>query len=387
MSFSATESMTLSVAMAVKDGERHLAAAIDSVLAQSFADFEFLIVDDASCDRTPEILAHYARRDSRIAVFRNATNLGPYPSANLAISRARGRYIARHDADDVSPQDRFAVQLAALESNPAACLVTGGVEVFVDGASASSTVMRPASWQPKLEWDLLFSNVVGAGAHVMFPRIVRGAPVRFPATHRYAEDYGLWCRLVREGQVVCPVDVVYRYRCHGSSITSRYKADQDACMFDMRQGYQSTFLRSAIDPAQSRAISSFWRMDSSRTVAAGIEQVPSILKALRAGFLSDVDSRYGRQARLRASAELERDCTERIAYWLVRAIRCRDAHGFRHVAAMPASASQATRVSAEVCRRLAAAAVRRVTRIGTARQRELGVSQPDRYVTEASSRN
>src|SRR5712691_12480269 len=95
--------MRLSVIMAVRNGERFVSEAIESVLAQSVTDFEFLIVDDGSTDGTSRILSQYQRRDSRICVLHNHDNLGPYPSANLALMRARGRFVARHDADDISP--------------------------------------------------------------------------------------------------------------------------------------------------------------------------------------------------------------------------------------------------------------------------------------------
>src|SRR6266446_6576122 len=106
--------MRLSVIMAVRNGEQYVSEAIESVLAQSVTDFEFLIVDDASTDGTPRILSEYQRRDSRICVWHNQSNLGPYPSANRALMRARGRFVARHDGDDISPPERFAIQLAAL---------------------------------------------------------------------------------------------------------------------------------------------------------------------------------------------------------------------------------------------------------------------------------
>src|ERR1700738_2016230 len=92
--------MRLSVVMAVRDGEPYVRDAIESVLSQSVPDFEFLIVDDASTAGTSAPLPESQRRDSRISVCRNDSALGPYPSATRALTQARGRVIARHDADD-----------------------------------------------------------------------------------------------------------------------------------------------------------------------------------------------------------------------------------------------------------------------------------------------
>jgi glycosyltransferase involved in cell wall biosynthesis len=174
--------MTLSVIMAVRDGERHLREALDSVLAQSVGDFEFVIVDDASSDETPAILDAYRQRDRRIRVMRNERCVGPYPSANRGLLAAQGDIIARHDADDVSPPDRFAIQLEMFRRG-APVLVAGTVEMFRDSEQASR-IINPPDWQPRLEWELLFTNVIGAGSHVMFPRVVEGVPVGTPKTTR-----------------------------------------------------------------------------------------------------------------------------------------------------------------------------------------------------------
>src|SRR5947209_7962472 len=119
--------MRLSVVMAVRNGEPYIRDAIESVLAQSVSDFEFLIVDDASTDQTASILSEYRRQDSRIRVWQNHRQLGPYPSVNRMLLHARADVIARHDADDVSPPERFSIQLDALESSPDVALVTGAV--------------------------------------------------------------------------------------------------------------------------------------------------------------------------------------------------------------------------------------------------------------------
>src|SRR5437867_3595436 len=228
--------------MAVRNGRPYVNEAIESVLAQSVGDFELLIVDDASTDDTLAVLREYERRDSRVRVIRNTKQQGPYPSANRALAEARGDVIARHDADDVSPPERFAIQLDALASARDVTLVTGVVEWFSDQSAQPIFVGAPPAWQPRLEWELLFTNAIGSGGHVMFPRIVGGALVQFPAKHTFAEDYGLWCRLSQLGRVICPQRTIYRYRRHAASITSRRGADQAHCLAEIRYAVQSRFL-------------------------------------------------------------------------------------------------------------------------------------------------
>ena len=313
----------LSVVMAVRDGELYVREAIESVLAQSVGDFEFLIVDDASTDNTPGILSEYERRDSRIRVLRNDTNLGPFPSANRGFTEARGEFIARHDADDISPPERFAIQLEALDSSPDVTLVTGAFEVFEGERRRTLRIGHSHSWQPRLEWELLFTNDVGAGGHVMFPRILRGTPVLFPSKYAFSEDYGMWCRLARLGRVVCPAEVIYYYRKHGASISSRMMAAQQECFTAMRHEYQSPYLRSEVSREASEKVARFWAMrrfpfgDNTLTIG-------TLLAELRLNFLVYVGERFGPKQRTDLDAELDAALSERLGYWLYRSIRFRD---------------------------------------------------------------
>ena len=111
---------TVSVVMGVYNAERTLKAAVESILSQSFSDFELIVVNDGSTDKTQEILADFARRDARVRVV-TQTNQGLTRSLILGCELASGRYIARQDADDVSMPDRFMqlvqlIQYAKIES-------------------------------------------------------------------------------------------------------------------------------------------------------------------------------------------------------------------------------------------------------------------------------
>jgi glycosyltransferase involved in cell wall biosynthesis len=108
----------VSVVLSVFDGEAHLQAAIDSVLAQTFTDFELIIVDDGSGDRSVPILATAAAADPRIVVLTNPVNRGLTPSLNRGLAAARGALIARQDADDLSAPERLSRQVAFFEAHP-----------------------------------------------------------------------------------------------------------------------------------------------------------------------------------------------------------------------------------------------------------------------------
>ena len=104
--------------MPVYNGERFLAESIRSILNQTFAQFEFIIVDDGSNDKAPQILEESAARDPRLVLLQNPGNLSVARSLNRGLSTARGAYIARQDADDLSTSERLKVQVAYMVDHP-----------------------------------------------------------------------------------------------------------------------------------------------------------------------------------------------------------------------------------------------------------------------------
>src|ERR1700722_7292029 len=120
----------ISVVMSVFNGERFLCQAIDSILAQSFRDFEFIIIDDGSVDSTATILRRYKKEDQRVCIYVQS-NLGLVESLNRGCALARGKYIARMDADDVALPGRLLRQFEFLEANSEIGIVGGAVQ-FID---------------------------------------------------------------------------------------------------------------------------------------------------------------------------------------------------------------------------------------------------------------
>ena len=104
--------------MSVFNGASYLGEAIDSILDQSFKDFEFIVIDDGSQDNTWEVLSDYAGKDSRLVLHRNKNNLGLTKSLNKGLNLARGEYIARMDADDISLSGRLEAQVNFLDTHP-----------------------------------------------------------------------------------------------------------------------------------------------------------------------------------------------------------------------------------------------------------------------------
>lgn len=189
-------SSKVSVVMAVYNETEYLSTAIKSVLEQTFEDFEFLIVDDGSTDRTPEIIKRYAEQDRRIKHLTNKTNKGLPASLNRGIETANGDYIARMDADDRSLPQRFEQQVEFLETNPNVHVV--GCDVRVIGMNGEYFGDRRF---PRGKRDPETLQREGPG--VAHPSVmIRRPSIRkvdgYRTAFRYAQDLDLWVRMAQE---------------------------------------------------------------------------------------------------------------------------------------------------------------------------------------------
>jgi glycosyltransferase involved in cell wall biosynthesis len=209
----------VTVVMAVYNGERYLDEALHSLFAQTFNDYELLVVDDASSDLTPKILASY--EDRRLRVLRNGRNLGLTASLNRALREARGTYVARQDVDDLSDSTRLERQVAFLdEHNHVALLGTAYRRIDEEGRATGDR--RVPQDENSIRWRLLFMNAFSHST-VMFRRGVLSEVGLYDESFRYAQDYELWSRIARRHAVAALPDVLVSYRETPSSMTSTYE--------------------------------------------------------------------------------------------------------------------------------------------------------------------
>ncbi|MDX6478338.1 MAG: hypothetical protein QOG29_925 [Gaiellaceae bacterium] len=213
----------VTVLMAVYNGERHLEESIGSVFAQTFEDFEFLVVDDGSTDATTQILAQHA--DSRLRVLRNERNLGLIKSLNRGLAESRGRYVARQDADDISEPERLERQAAFLDVNPDVAILASSYLRIRDDGSVSGIRYVPTE-ALGVRWRLLFLNAF-TNSSVMFRRDDVERLGGFREEFAYAQDYDLWSRLAFTGSVAALPDTLARYRDTRDSLTAALAAKVD----------------------------------------------------------------------------------------------------------------------------------------------------------------
>lgn len=206
------EAPTISVLMGVYNEEEYLSDAIESILNQTYEDFEFLIVDDNSSDTSTEIVRAYD--DPRIVLLENETNKGLTVSLNRALEHATGKYIARQDADDRSATNRLERQFAFLDANEEVAVVGTGARLIDSTGGTIDT--RVGYCNPNYE-DFLDTNHLIHGS-VLARRAVLEDFDGYDEFFEYSQDYELWLRLSKTHKIANIPEPLYNLRIHDESV-------------------------------------------------------------------------------------------------------------------------------------------------------------------------
>jgi glycosyltransferase involved in cell wall biosynthesis len=206
----------VSVLMPVYNGALYLRQAVDSILTQTFTDFELIVLYDVSSDGSLDVLKSY--RDNRLVIFENNEKCGLPAILNKGLEMARGAYIARMDSDDVSLPRRFERQVAFLDTHPDVGICgTWFRDISTDGFTIN-TVSRNVSDVLEYPAYLFFNPYLGHPTVMMRGTLFRDHNLRYdPAV--YAEDYDLWSRALRYGQICNIPEVMLHYRRHPNQLS------------------------------------------------------------------------------------------------------------------------------------------------------------------------
>lgn len=216
----------ISVIMSVHNTkEEYLRPAIESILNQTYSNFEFIIIDDNSDSRTKNILKSY--QDERIIIHTNSQNLGLTKSLNIGINLSRGKYIARMDSDDISLKTRLEEQLKYMEEHPDVVLLGSFTRPI------NTKKVNRQHWtdnQDILKIRLLFYNIGIAHPTAFFRRdFLLNNNIKYDETYPKSQDYAMWVNVIKYGKIAVLPKALLEYRIHSDQITSQKRSEQIDC--------------------------------------------------------------------------------------------------------------------------------------------------------------
>jgi hypothetical protein len=219
----------VTVLMSVHNAERYLGAAIDSILKQTFRDFEFLIIDDGSTDNSVSLIQRYD--DIRISLLRNDGNLGLAASLNKGLQLAKGDYVARMDADDISSPERLACQVRFLDSHPAVGVCGSWVRLF---PGFNNYIWKFHRDSEDIRCRQFYKVGVAHPAVMMRRRFFTDHGLLYDPGYRLAEDYELWGRAIRHMEFANIQKTLLDYRISSDQTCSRNGAEQKGVVATLR---------------------------------------------------------------------------------------------------------------------------------------------------------
>lgn len=212
----------VTVLMSVYNGGRYLREAMESILTQTFTDFEFVIIDDGSTDDSRDIIHSYP--DNRIRLISHESNQGLVAALNNGLKNSRGRYIARMDADDISLPERLQKQVDFMETHPE--IGASGTWFITFGKE------NHKEWLPitpdEIKCHLLFHSPLAHPSIIMRKSVLLEQGFHYDGTYKHAEDYHLWIELSRKTQLANMPEALLYYRVHEEQITIQKNQEQSA---------------------------------------------------------------------------------------------------------------------------------------------------------------
>lgn len=212
----------ISVLMPVFNSERYLKMAIDSILNQTFKDFELIIINDGSTDSSEEVILSYS--DLRIKYFKNIENIGLIATLNRGIDLCSSPLIARMDADDISLPERLQKQWTFLNEHPEVAMVGSDIQIIDENNRHVKTVKKYCP--PHLIQSLLFFKCAFVHPSVLIRKDIL-IEFRYSADYIHAEDYFLWSQIVFKYPVASLPEVLIKYREHQQNVSAQYRQQQE----------------------------------------------------------------------------------------------------------------------------------------------------------------
>ncbi len=221
----------VSVLLTVYNGEKYVADAIDSILKQTFSDFEFIIINDGSTDKTESIIKSI--KDKRIKFINNQENNGRVAVLNQGLDIAKGEYVALIDADDVALPQRFECQVKFLDENPDVGVVGTAIQMFGTRKNGKKVYYK----SDITALDVLFSSPVANPTVMMRRDVIETCQLRYREEYKHAEDYDFWTQAIKYTRIVNIPVVLMKYRQHDANISLVYNKAQSQTAKQIRREF------------------------------------------------------------------------------------------------------------------------------------------------------
>lgn len=212
----------VSVVMPAYNAEKYIGEAIDSILNQTFTDFEFIIINDGSTDRTEEIIQSYS--DSRIVYLRNEQNRGISDTLNRGLDTANGEYIARMDSDDISLSERLSKQVKYMDKHLEIGVL--GVATIEFGEGIKKEEKQYCISDPKdAKAGLFFSTCLAHPTVMIRASVLNKNKLRYESAYDGMEDYLLWWKIAHYTELCVLDEALFKYRIHQKQVTQNVNAE------------------------------------------------------------------------------------------------------------------------------------------------------------------
>lgn len=275
----------VSVLMSVYNDADYLPTAVDSILTQTFSDFEFIIINDASTDGSTEILT--AIDDSRVILLHNEQNIGLTRSLNRGLAIAQGEYIARMDSDDIATPQRLAESVAWLDAHPHVGLLSGNATLI----DPKNEVVRSPAYlhhapHGYLRWALLWANRIYHMTVVLRKSVLDAHNLVYDPAYNTIEDHELWLRMAHVTSLYRSQEIWVQHRINPSGVSHRRREEQLRLQLEIIRRELAYMLGDTPDESALQTLFQNYQIDYQLTQPANYHAAAALLIAVHRHYTS-----------------------------------------------------------------------------------------------------
>ncbi len=311
----------VSVIMPCYNSEKYVSAAIESILRQTYKNWELIVVDNGSKDKSADIIKEYVNKDSRIKMLSIQKNNGPGPARNLAIRHCTGEYVALLDADDIAKNRRLQKQVNFLESNPTCGAVGGQAHLLNSKKQVIGVAKRPTSWID-IKTKMFFRDPFINSSMMVRKKILDRYHIVFQEKFAYAEDYMFWVEISGHCKICNLDEIVVYYRDHATGLWHEWEnfmQSGNACCRYHQMIYHSLWAGNHVDMSAINEVALI-NVLTGKQIKSMNEAFVNIKSIIKYGWIIS-NERYNRIVFLEVY-----ECIKRTAYMVLHLLKTPETH-------------------------------------------------------------